>query len=222
MKIGSNSVKKEYSSFLPAAALLLLIVSVPDPLFGSTAGSIDLTDSLIAVQTIITAFLHLLLTILGALVIICTGIIYFSLKLKRINRELTNKNESIEQINSQLQKTNEELESQKDQLTRKYYESDKFFRILIQSADDGISFYDSEWNLKFANQAFYSVIGYDRESYHSTDPAYFFHPDDKEYPENRKKGLKDKGVFISELRLRHKDGHYLTFSTRSVVVRDEG
>ena len=168
-----------------------------------------------------TASLHFLLTILGALIIICAGIIYFSLKLKRINRELTRKNERIEEINAQLQKTNDELESQKDLLAKKYYESDKFYRMLIQSADDGISFYDREWNLKYANQAFHSVIGYDGDSYNSTDPAFFIHPDDKDYTANRMQGLKDKGVFVSELRLRHKDGHYVNLSTRSVVIKDE-
>ena len=37
--------------------------------------------------------------------------------------------------------------------------------MVVQSADDGISFFDKDWNLKFANSAFYSMIGYDRDEY---------------------------------------------------------
>jgi PAS domain S-box-containing protein len=205
-------MKKKCGNFLYVLTILLFMVAVPGQVSGST---------ITAPQAITTAFLHLLLTIIGALVIICSGIIFFSMKLRKINRELTNRNERIEEMNSQLQKTNKELEFQKDLLNKKYYESDKFFWKLIQSADDGISFYDKEWNLKYANPAFYSVIGYDIESYHITDPAYFIHPDDLEYPKNRMNGLNEKGMFVSEVKLRHKDGHYINLSTRSVVVRDE-
>jgi len=216
-----NSVKRKFRTVQPGFILLLLLFFIPEQSYCSTAESNYLVLYSIAPQIITTAFLHLLLTILGALIIICTGIIFFWLKLKKINRELTAKNERIEEINSQLQKTNHELETQKELLTRKYYESDKFFSILIQSADDGISFYDRDWNLKYANTAFYSMIGHDIESYHSTDPEHFIHPDDKEYSKNRMNELSEKGIFVSELRLRHKDGHYVSLSTRSVVVRDE-
>jgi PAS domain S-box-containing protein len=212
MKGSRESLKKKYGSFLSALTIMLFMVAVTGQVFGSAA---------VAPQAITTTFLHLLLTIIGALVIICTGIIFFSIKLKKINRKLTNRNDRIEEINSQLQKTNKELEIQKDLLNKKYYESDKFFWKLIQSADDGISFYDKEWNLKYANPAFYSVIGYDVESYHSTDPAYFIHPDDSEYLKKRMNGLREKGIFVSEVKLRHKDGHYVNLSTRSVIVRDE-
>jgi PAS domain S-box-containing protein len=212
MKGSWESLRKKYGSFLHALAILLFMLAVTGQVFGSAAT---------APQAITTTFLHFLLTIIGALVIICTGIIFFSVKLKKINRELTNRNERIEEINSQLQKTNKELEIQKDLLNKKYYESDKFFWKLIQSADDGISFYDKEWNLKYANPAFYSVIGYDVESYHSADPAYFIHSDDSEYPKKRMNGLREKGIFVSEVKLRHKDGHYVNLSTRSVIVRDE-
>ena len=60
-------------------------------------------------------------------------------------------------MNISLQKKNDELAIQKDILAREHYESDKFFRILLQSANDGISFYDKDWNLKFSNSAFYSL-----------------------------------------------------------------
>ncbi len=163
----------------------------------------------------------MLLIILAILLILCAGIIFFTLKLKRINRELRDKNKTIEEINRELQATNKELENQKNLIAREYYESDKFFSNLMKSADDGISFYDREWNLKFANTAFYSIIGYDRRSYNSTSATELIHPDNKDYVQRRVKGLEKNGVFISELRLLHKDGHYVTLSTRSVTVLDD-
>jgi PAS domain S-box-containing protein len=168
-----------------------------------------------------TAYLHLLLTILGALVILCGIIIFFSYKLKRVNQELSRRNAQVEEINNNLQKTNNELAIQKDILTRENYESDKFFKILLQSANDGISFYDREWKLIFSNSAFYSLIGHDRETYNSMDSSGFIHPDDRHYLVNRIEALKSQGFHESELRLRHKEGYYVILSARSVTIRDE-
>ncbi|MCX6332731.1 MAG: ATP-binding protein [Bacteroidia bacterium] len=168
-----------------------------------------------------TSYLHLLLTILGALVILCGVIVFFAYKLKRVNQELTERNKQVEEMNSSLQKTNNELAHQRDVISREYYESDKFFKILLQSANDGVSFYDSDWNLKFSNSAFYSLIGYDRDSYHLEDPSIFIHPDDRDYQKNRLEALKSHGFHESDLRLRHKDGHYIMLSTRSVTIKNE-
>jgi hypothetical protein len=38
----------------------------------------------------------------------------------------------------------EELAIQKEQITKKHFEADKFYEMLVQSANDGISFYDRE------------------------------------------------------------------------------
>ena len=168
-----------------------------------------------------TTYLHLLLTIIGAMVILCCIIIYFSYKLKRVNRELSDRNSQVEEINANLQNTNHELTLQKDIIAREHYESDKFFKILLQSADDGISFYDKDWNLKFSNSAFYSLIGYDRESYHKADTSLLFHPDDINYPKDRNVALRSHGFHECELRLRHREGHFIILSARSVTIKDE-
>jgi len=168
-----------------------------------------------------TTYLHLLLTIIGAMVILCGIIIYFSYKLKRVNKELSDRNSQVEEINANLQNTNHELTLQKDIIAREHYESDKFFKILLQSADDGISFYDKDWNLKFSNSAFYTLIGYDRESYHKADPSLHFHSDDINYPKDRIEALKSQGFHECELRLRHRDGHFINLSAKSVTIKDE-
>ena len=105
---------------------------------------------------------HLILILLGMLVVVCAIIIFFSLKLKKVNQELVERNKQISDINTDLQKSNNELAIQKELITKKHFESDKFYEMLVQSANDGISFYDRDWKLRYTNSAFYSMIGYDR------------------------------------------------------------
>ncbi len=167
------------------------------------------------------SLLSLVLILTGVLIIICSVIIIFSTKLNRANRELRERNKQIEEINKKLQETNRELASQKEAISREYSDSEKFYGMLIQSADDGISFYDRDWNLKYANSAFYSMIGLSREEYNSINPADLIHPEDKEYESKRLEALNDKDLFECELRLKHKYGNYVNLSSRSVAVKND-
>jgi len=164
---------------------------------------------------------HLVLTFVALLIAICIIIIFFSVKLKRVNEELVKRNKQISDINTDLKKSYEELAFQKELITKKHFESDKFYEMLVQSANDGISFYDREWNLRYTNAAFYSMIGYDRESYNTLSPPDLIHPDDQNYQLKREQALVNNGFFETELRLRHKEGHYMNLSTRSVIVRND-
>ncbi|MGC1390904.1 MAG: ATP-binding protein [Bacteroidales bacterium] len=164
---------------------------------------------------------HLILTLLALLVLICGIIIFFSAQLKKVNRELLERNKQILDINADLKKSNEELAIQKELITKKHFESDKFYEMLVQSANDSISFYDRNWNLRYTNSAFYSMIGYDRDSYNSLNPPDLIHPDDQDYQIRREQSLVNNGFFETELRLRHKAGHYINLSTRSVTVRND-
>ncbi|MGA2408394.1 MAG: ATP-binding protein [Bacteroidales bacterium] len=162
-----------------------------------------------------------ILTLLAILVVICSIIIFFSIKLKRVNRELLERNKQILDINSDLQKSKSEQVINKEVITKKHFESDKFYEMLVQSANDGISFYDRDWNLRYSNSAFYSMIGYDRDSYNSLTHHHLIHPDDKDYQLRREQALVNNGFFETELRLRHKAGHYINLSSRSVIVRSD-
>jgi PAS domain S-box-containing protein len=164
---------------------------------------------------------HLILTVLAMLVVICAIIVFFSVQLKRVNGELLKRNKQISDINTDLQKSNQELAIQKELITKKHFESDKFYEMLVQSANDSISFYDRDWNLKYANSAFYTMIGYDRDSYNSLNPPDLIHPEDHDYQLRREQSLVNNGFFETELRLRHKAGHYVNLSTRSVTVRSD-
>jgi PAS domain S-box-containing protein len=160
------------------------------------------------------------LALMGTLFLICLVVIIFSLRLRKVNRELQARNKQIIDINKELKELNKELEDQKDLITKEYYESDKFYRMVVLSADDSISFFDKDWTMKFANGAFFALIGYERDEYEDIDPKGFIHPDDQDYQHRRVQALLGTGFFESELRLRHKDGHYVNLSTRSVTVRD--
>jgi PAS domain S-box-containing protein len=165
--------------------------------------------------------IHLILSLLAMLVVVCIIIIFFSVKLKKVNQELVERNKQISDINTDLQKSNNELAIQKEIITKKHFESDKFYEMLVQSANDGISFYDRDWKLRYTNSSFYSMIGYDRESYNSLNPPDLIHPEDQDYQLRREQSLVNNGFFETELRLRHKAGHYINLSTRSVIVRND-
>jgi len=134
--------------------------------------------------------LHFLIMLLAALSVVLTVILFLTSKLKKVNRELTKRNQEIEDINQKLIGANTELAVQKEIVTKEFLETDKFFKMLIQSADDGISFYDKDWNLKFSNAAFFSLIGQTKESYSFVDPSSSIHPDDIDYMSERLKALK--------------------------------
>jgi PAS domain S-box-containing protein len=167
------------------------------------------------------SLINFILPLLGALFIVCSVIIFFSLKLKKVNHDLQERNKQILKINDDLQKTNKELANQKELISKEHLESDKFYGMLLQSANDGVSFYDRSSNLKYANSAFYSMIGHDIISYNSINPEELIHPEDRDYQSKKIQALNSTGFFESELRLRHIDGHYLNLSSRSVTVRSD-
>jgi len=166
------------------------------------------------------SLLNLTLTLLATLVVICCIILLFSIKLKRVNRELQERNRQILAINEDLRQSNDELARQKESIKQEHQESEMFYGMLVQSANDGISFYDRDWNLKYCNSAFYSLIGLDKNKYDSLNPDDLIHPDDRDYQSKKEQALIHNGFYESELRLRHIDGHYLSLSTRSVTVRN--
>ncbi|MFZ0280486.1 MAG: ATP-binding protein [Bacteroidales bacterium] len=167
------------------------------------------------------SLLNFTMTALVALIVICIVIVIFSSKLRHSNRELIKRNRQIEDINDDLLKTNRDLAFQKETITREYSNSEMFYRMLVQSADDGISFFDTDWSMKYANKAFYSMIGLDSGQYASFNPVDLIHPEDLEYEKNRNEALKSQGFFEDELRLKHSDGNYINLSTRSVTVKNE-
>lgn len=172
-------------------------------------------------QAAVGSFYPVHLTIFAILAVCAVIVAYLIVKLRAANKALNIKNSEIESANSGLAKANRELAARHESTEIERIRNDKFYNILVESADDGISFYDQDWNLSYANSAFYGIIGYDRETYLKTDPEYLLHPDDIQYIDQRKQMLEKDGFFESEIRLKHRDGHFVDLSTRSVVVKDD-
>jgi PAS domain S-box-containing protein len=200
-------------------SLLLLLLSLQSYSFPIVETNVSLVTiySTAVLTRLVLGFLPVLLTALVILFII----LFLSIKNRRLNRELQERKKQILDINLRLDKANTELAGQKELITKEHYESDKFYGMLVQAATDGISFYDKNWDLIFANSAFYSMIGLDRNTYNSTDNQSLIHPDDRDYLQKRPQALISKGFFESELRLLHKEGYYINLSTRSVTVRSD-
>ncbi len=216
--VTAHRIIARYFSFL---VFSLLLFSISGQSYSSSGYETTLTLMLSTAKILNTAFFHFILTLIGALIVVCSVIIFFSIKLKRVNKELQESNRQILDINLHLQKTNNELAIQQELINREHYESEKFYEMLLQSANDGISFFDRDRNLKYANSEFYSMIGLDIDSYNALNPHELIHPEDREYNLKREQALSSYGFFESELRIRHKDGYYINLSTRSVTVRND-
>lgn len=161
------------------------------------------------------------LSVTGTVLIVLSVVAFYSLRIRRLKEELQDKNLLRIPETTDLKRTDSLSAPQKDVFDEDGKESDRFYKVLLQSAEDGVSFYDNSFNLKFANSAFYSIIGLDPASYHSRDSVDLIHPEDRDYPQRRMEALKKDGYFKSELRLFHSEGHYLHLSTKSVIVRND-
>jgi two-component system, chemotaxis family, CheB/CheR fusion protein len=175
-------------------------------------------NSTIAIST---SFIHLLWTLGGTLGVIITIILFFIHKVKKINRELEVRDKQILDIKIDLQRAKEELGNQKKLTGKESFKSDNFYELLLQRASEGISFCDKQWNLIFANDAYYSLIGQNRDSYNSSNENNLIHPDNKDYKSERDRALNNIGFFDSELRLKHVKGYYVNLASNSVVVRND-
>jgi PAS domain S-box-containing protein len=212
-------VIKRYLPYL-FFSLLLILVSVVS--YSINYSEPDISIRPLNTEAVLSSYyIPFVLTLLGMLIVICALVVFFSIRLKRVNRELQERNKQILDFNVAMERTNNTIAIEKEFITKEHYESDKFYGMLVQSADDGISFYDRDWNLKYANSAFYTMIGLDRDSYNSLDPKVLIHPEDADYHSKRMQVLNIKGFFESELRIRHKEGYYINLSTRSVTVRSD-
>ncbi|MBE0676947.1 MAG: PAS domain S-box protein, partial [Bacteroidales bacterium] len=158
--------------------------------------------------------------LVSLLIIAVSSLIYSLVRLRSALRQSAAKAVECDQIKVHLEKLNGELQSQRDRVARELADTDKLHGILIESADDGISFYDESWNLVFANSAFYSLIGLTRDDYDISAADNLIHPDDIDFPVRRMKALAENGVFTSELRIRHRNGNYVILGTRTVQIRN--
>ena len=94
------------------------------------------------------------------------------------------------------------------------------YKSLVDTMCDGVSVFDNDGRIIFANNAFYSLTGTDKQTLETSGLSAYLHPDDSGYFEKIKNGLKGEGTYKDEIRLKHTDGHYLNISTQAVMVND--
>jgi len=164
------------------------------------------------------------LVLLLFLILLVAGIVIITWLLRKLGSskvEILSKDKQIDGLESDLRKYSNNSVNNGETITKEHSDSDQFYKMLVQAASDGIAFYDNEMTLKFANPAFYKMLGiYEKKDMpvHYTD---LVHPDDLSSLSDRSAPLKEKGIFDCEFRLRHIKGHYISFSCRSVSVKNE-
>jgi PAS domain S-box-containing protein len=170
---------------------------------------------------LLESYLNFILALFSVLLVFSLLVLYYSIRIKRITRKLIEKDNKILDLDTEMKKLRIEQTNQHELLSNENSTSDEFYRILVQSANDGISFYDRNWNLKYANSAFYSLIGLDKETYAHLDSNVLIHPEDMDYHSRKVQALTNNSFYESELRLKHSEGHFVNLSTRSIIVRTD-
>ena len=168
--------------------------------------------------------LELLLTVISAFIVLVTLTVIFLRKRRKMTIELKLKTEEIEQANRNLEKLNKELLEQKDNIARELAYSERLYSIMLDAADDGIIFYNTDWSVKFANPAIYSIIGLEQKNDNLFDilnNIELLHPDNSDFHRERSKAIVEKGFYESEIKVKHKNGKYVVLSTKMVEVKDE-
>ena len=195
--------------------LLCLFYSVS---WGFSNPNNELMTTAVPLPEVFRRILYFSLT--SILLVVITSI-FFIRKFRRMNRLLAAKNREIEKAIEEQSDLNAELSKQKDTIARELADSEKLYAILIESASDGISFYDSNGKLILANTAFYSVLGMTVDEYNEVAPEELLHPECRTYSSDKIKALIEKGSYHAEIRIHHKAGHYIVLSTRAVEIRND-
>ena len=208
-------------SYKPYLVLICFLFFAPFKAYSLDNRMIVNQGFLLPVRGVSGTLIPLWITIFCALVVITLLIVFFSRKIGKINDLLNKKTSELEKSGHELNSVRKDLEEKKEDIIMEYYKSGEFSEMLIQAADDGISFYDEKGNLRLANKAFYSMTGYDKTEYESLAPDILIHQDDLDYNKNRIEALNNRGFYECELRLKHRDNHFITLSTKSVVVKDD-
>lgn len=165
--------------------------------------------------------LRFILLTAGSVTFLAILSLTFNFRMRKTNKLLEMKNREIEDAIARQSELYSELARQKDVIARELADSERLHAILIESANDGISFYDRDNNLILSNSAFYSILGMTMEEYNSISPEEILHPECRSYNEEKAMALEEAGFFSTELRLRHKSGHYVVLSTRTVQIKND-
>jgi PAS domain S-box-containing protein len=160
----------------------------------------------------------LLLAVAGFVVLGGAALLIY-MKLRKAKHDISDRDSKIEDMTSELEKARKEIASQYELTMKKYSESDSYFSTLVRSYNDGIIFYDKDWNIIFTNSSLYELAGYSKESYLTLNPRDIFSPENEIFPSDRTEILKRDGIYEHEISIRNREGRFINLMTRSFLVK---
>ncbi|MCA1757557.1 MAG: response regulator [Bacteroidales bacterium] len=202
--------------------MLFFLTALPFNLYGSEttvlSGYFQTNDR--------SGLLAIFLLITGAVLAISVVVIFSILRGKRLGRIIRDQTVSIDLLKHENSDLHRRLEVERERMKKDLAESERLYGLMLSSADDGIAFYNTDWSLRFANSAFYSLIGYTEDEYssisHDVRDRFLLHPDDVVYSDNRQKSIAESGFYENEIRIKHRfNGNYVVLSSKSVLLRNE-
>jgi PAS domain S-box-containing protein len=100
-------------------------------------------------------------------------------------------------------------------------ESEKKYKLLVETSKDMIFTVDLDGNFLFANKAFSKTLGYSAEETRRTNGFEFVHPDDlKRVQEGFARSINDKSSCNMEYRYKTKQGSYISVLTSISPIRN--
>ncbi len=163
-----------------------------------------------------------------AITLFLVAIVFLARYAYKSNRASYQKDLEIKKLSGEifaLREKKSQLNLRIEEIERDHANSEKLYGMMLSSAEDGIAFYNTDWEMKFGNTAFYRLIGLSSEDYLKMSPAQrdslLLHPDDIGYSERRVEALEKKDIFESELRLKTKDSNYVFLLAKSVKIKSD-
>ncbi|HEX2089530.1 MAG TPA: EAL domain-containing protein [Actinomycetota bacterium] len=99
---------------------------------------------------------------------------------------------------------------------------EELFRLVVENSQDLISITDPEGRLIYASPSHEAVIGYTPAELIGRSALELIHPDDVETAtEAIREGLLEGKTFRSEIRVKHKDGRWVTVEGAGTAIHDE-
>ncbi|MFW9971737.1 MAG: PAS domain S-box protein [Candidatus Odinarchaeota archaeon] len=118
----------------------------------------------------------------------------------------------------------QELEQLVNLRTEELRESEEKHRFITENAMDLIAVIDMKMKFEYVNEKVHNkIMGYKKEDLIGKNAISFIHPDDREKVLQTFKEATEKGETFTEVRIKHKDGHYVwTGNNGSIYIDKNG
>ncbi len=122
----------------------------------------------------------------------------------------------INKVSQELREHQLHLEETIEKRTRELHAKEEQYRLITETSMDGIFQVDPLGSFTFANEAFCKMVGYTRQQLLGQPLRTLIDPDDLDTMQELKKALLSTGAVRGTFGLKHRDGHRIDITTRSV------